>query len=225
MARSSSRSRRRSGGRFYEAVRVAPVDALSGRRLLRRRGPAHLATVPEADFRGRPRIYFWVDDVPRPRAPGIARARVRSGPRSSSATPPRPLAGLRHRSDGNQIGLMREAPKGLERADGAAGRCHVVGVLSGSCHRAGPGRLQRTAGPEHRRPSSDGDTPMDDTPASRSSGPGRTMRGSAPSARQPRPSSPWASSPSGQPRHRPGRSPRTMRSTVSGGEARLRRLR
>ena len=78
----------------------------------------YLATVPQADFQGRATIYFWVDDV------GAALDLVESRGATVRERP-----SIVHRDDaydlwmafvtdpdGNQIGMMREVPKGLERA-------------------------------------------------------------------------------------------------------------
>lgn len=77
----------------------------------------YLATVPQADFQGRATIYFRVDDVT-----GVLEllesrgARVRERPEIvfGTATYDLWLAFVTD-PDGNQVGLMREAPKGLER--------------------------------------------------------------------------------------------------------------
>lgn len=77
----------------------------------------YLATVPQADFQGRATIYFRVADV-------SATLELLE----SRGAPVRERPGIAHRAedhdlwlafvtdpDGNQIGLMREAPKGVER--------------------------------------------------------------------------------------------------------------
>jgi len=78
----------------------------------------YLATVPEPDFQGRATIYFRVDDVSAAvellESRG-APVRERPGIVFGDATYDLWLAFVTD-PDGNQIGLMREAPKGLERA-------------------------------------------------------------------------------------------------------------
>ena len=77
----------------------------------------YLAKVPQADFQGRATIYFWVDDV------SAALELMESRGASVHERP-----AIVHRDDGydlwmafvtdldgNQIGMMREAPKGLQR--------------------------------------------------------------------------------------------------------------
>jgi len=104
---------------FYERVLGLPV-------LMRFPGIAffdaagvrlYLANVPQADFRGRSTVYFWVDDV------SAALELL-----ESRGAPVRERPSIAHRADaydlwlafvtdpdGNHVGLMREAPKGLER--------------------------------------------------------------------------------------------------------------
>ena len=77
----------------------------------------YLATVPEHDFQGRATIYFRVDDVTATLELLESRgAPVRERPDIvfGDATYDLWLAFVTD-PDGNQIGLMREAPKGLER--------------------------------------------------------------------------------------------------------------
>jgi methylmalonyl-CoA/ethylmalonyl-CoA epimerase len=77
----------------------------------------YLATVPEHDFQGRATIYFRVDDVTAALELLESRgAPVRERPEIvfGDATYDLWLAFVTD-PDGNQIGLMREAPKGLER--------------------------------------------------------------------------------------------------------------
>ena len=104
---------------FYEHVLGLPVSMrfpgiaffdAAGVRL-------YLAKVPQADFQGRATIYFWVDDVSGALELMESRgAEVRERPT------------IVHRDvaydlwmafvtdlDGNQIGMMREAPKDLDR--------------------------------------------------------------------------------------------------------------
>ncbi|HEX5589458.1 MAG TPA: VOC family protein, partial [Candidatus Limnocylindrales bacterium] len=77
----------------------------------------YLATVPQSDFQGRATIYFRVADV-------SATLELLE----SRGAPVRERPGIAHRAedhdlwlafvtdpDGNQIGLMREAPKGVQR--------------------------------------------------------------------------------------------------------------
>jgi catechol 2,3-dioxygenase-like lactoylglutathione lyase family enzyme len=77
----------------------------------------YLATVPEADFQGRATIYFWVDDVTATLELLESRgARVRERPEIVFGDAGYDLwLAFVTDPDGNQIGLMREAPKGLER--------------------------------------------------------------------------------------------------------------
>jgi methylmalonyl-CoA/ethylmalonyl-CoA epimerase len=77
----------------------------------------YLATVPRPDFQGRATIYFRVDDVSAALELLESRgAPVRERPEIvfGDATYDLWLAFVTD-PDGNQIGLMREAPKGLER--------------------------------------------------------------------------------------------------------------
>lgn len=104
---------------FYEHVLGLPVSMrfpgiaffdAAGIRL-------YLATVPQEEFRGRATIYFWVDDV-------TATVELLE----SRGAPVRERPAVVHRDeaydlwmafvtdpDGNQIGIMREAPPGTER--------------------------------------------------------------------------------------------------------------
>jgi catechol 2,3-dioxygenase-like lactoylglutathione lyase family enzyme len=77
----------------------------------------YLATVPQEDFRGRATIYFWVDDVSG--ALDLLESR-------GATVRERPSVVFRAGTydlwmafvtdlDGNQIGIMREAPTGTER--------------------------------------------------------------------------------------------------------------
>jgi catechol 2,3-dioxygenase-like lactoylglutathione lyase family enzyme len=105
---------------FYEEVLGLPVamrfpgiaffDA-AGVRL-------YLATVPQADFQGRATIYFWVDDVSASLELLEARgAAVRERPNVVHRAEDHDLwLAFVTDLDGNHIGLMREAPKGLDRA-------------------------------------------------------------------------------------------------------------
>ena len=104
---------------FYEGVLGLPVSMrfpgiaffdAAGVRL-------YLAKVPQADFQGRATIYFWVDDV----GAGLdllesRGAAVRERPNIVFAADAYDLwMAFVTDLDGNNIGLMREAPKGLER--------------------------------------------------------------------------------------------------------------
>ncbi len=103
---------------FYEGVLGLPVQMrfpeiafmdAAGIRL-------YLARVPEADFQGRATIYFWVDDVT------AAYERLLSRTATGRQPPHVPYSAESYDlwmafvtdPDGNHIGLMREAPKGLE---------------------------------------------------------------------------------------------------------------
>lgn len=102
---------------FYEDVLGLPV-------LMRFPGIAfmdaqgirlYLATVPEADFQGRATIYFWVDDVSAAFAQFVNRgATARQEPHIAHSAPDYDfwLAFVTD-PDGNHVGLMREAAKGL----------------------------------------------------------------------------------------------------------------
>ena len=104
---------------FYERVLGLPV-------LMRFPGIAfldagnlrlYLAKVPQADFQGRATIYFWVDEVggtlDELRGRG---APVREEPEIVHAAEAHDLwMAFVTDPDGNQIGLMREAPKGTAR--------------------------------------------------------------------------------------------------------------
>lgn len=77
----------------------------------------YLATVPQADFQGRATIYFWVDDVTRALASLVERGAVaREAPSIVWETPDYDfwLAFVAD-PDGNNIGLIRNAPKGTEQ--------------------------------------------------------------------------------------------------------------
>lgn len=77
----------------------------------------YLATVPQPDFQGRATIYFWVDDVTTALELLESRgAAVRERPEIVFGDAGYDLwLAFVTDPDGNQIGLMREAPKGLER--------------------------------------------------------------------------------------------------------------
>lgn len=103
---------------FYEEVLGLPV-------LMRFPGIAfmdaagvrlYLAVVPETDFQGRATIYFWVDDVSETYGRLKARgASVRQEPHIPYTAPDYDLwMAFVTDPDGNQIGLMREAPKGRQ---------------------------------------------------------------------------------------------------------------
>ena len=76
----------------------------------------YLATVPEVDFRGRATIYFWADDVTATFVQFVERgATARQQPHIAHAAPDYDfwLAFVTD-PDGNHVGIMREAPKGLQ---------------------------------------------------------------------------------------------------------------
>lgn len=77
----------------------------------------YLATVTQADFQGRATIYFWVDDVTGTQAALVERGAVAS--EAPSVTWEAPdydfWLGFVTDPDGNNIGLMRNAPKGTIR--------------------------------------------------------------------------------------------------------------
>ena len=77
----------------------------------------YLAKVPQADFQGRATIYFWVDDVSASLELLEARgAVVRERPNIVHRDDAYDLwMAFVTDLDGNNIGMMREAPKGLER--------------------------------------------------------------------------------------------------------------
>ena len=77
----------------------------------------YLATVPQADFQGRATIYFWVDDVTASLAGLVERGAVaREAPSIVWEAPDYDfwLAFVAD-PDGNNIGLIRNAPKGTAR--------------------------------------------------------------------------------------------------------------
>lgn len=74
----------------------------------------YLATVPQADYQGRATIYFWVDDVTGTLARLVERGAVaREQPSVAWEAPDYDfwLAFVAD-PDGNNIGLIRNAPKG-----------------------------------------------------------------------------------------------------------------
>ncbi len=76
----------------------------------------YLATVSEADYQGRSTIYFWVDDVTGAYARVVERgATPRQAPHVAHGAADYDfwLAFVTD-PDGNHVGLMREAPKGIE---------------------------------------------------------------------------------------------------------------
>lgn len=104
---------------FYEHVLGLPVTMrFPGIAFFDTGGPRlYLAAVPQADFQGRATIYFWVDDV-------TAALELLTG--RGATVRERPSVVYRDDAydlwmafvtdpDGNQIGLMREAPKDLAR--------------------------------------------------------------------------------------------------------------
>jgi catechol 2,3-dioxygenase-like lactoylglutathione lyase family enzyme len=74
----------------------------------------YLATVPQADFQGRATIYFWVDDVTATYGRLVARgATPRQEPHIPFGADEYDLwMAFVADPDGNNIGIMREAPKG-----------------------------------------------------------------------------------------------------------------
>jgi catechol 2,3-dioxygenase-like lactoylglutathione lyase family enzyme len=75
----------------------------------------YLATVPQADYQGRATIYFWVDDVTGAQSRLVERGAVdRERPSLVWEAPDYDfwLAFVAD-PDGNNIGLMRNAPKGI----------------------------------------------------------------------------------------------------------------
>lgn len=102
---------------FYEGVLGLPVQMrFPGIAFLDAGGiRLYLAVVPEADFQGRATIYFWVDDVSGAYGRLLARgARARQKPHIPYPAPDYDLwMAFVTDPDGNQIGIMREAPKGL----------------------------------------------------------------------------------------------------------------
>lgn len=104
---------------FYERVLGLPV-------LMRFPGIAfmdaagirlYLARVPQADFQGRATIYFWVDDVTGTQARLVERGAVAGEAPSITWEAPDYDFWLAFVADpdGNNIGLMRNAPKGTTR--------------------------------------------------------------------------------------------------------------
>ncbi len=77
----------------------------------------YLAVVPQADFQGRATMYFWVDDVSGTWERLLERgATARQEPHIPYAAPDHDLwMAFVTDPDGNQIGIMHEAPKGTER--------------------------------------------------------------------------------------------------------------
>ena len=101
---------------FYEHVLGLPVWArfpaiaffdADGVRL-------YLARVPQTDFQGRATVYFWVDDVTATYGRLVDRgATARQPPHIPFGTDAYDLwMAFVADPDGNNIGLMREAPKG-----------------------------------------------------------------------------------------------------------------
>lgn len=102
---------------FYEEVLGLPVQMrFPGIAFMDAQGiRLYLATVPEVDFRGRATIYFWVDDVSASFAQFVERGAVaRQQPHIAHNAPDHDfwLAFVTD-PDGNHVGIMREAPKGL----------------------------------------------------------------------------------------------------------------
>ncbi|MBI3745128.1 MAG: VOC family protein [Chloroflexi bacterium] len=77
----------------------------------------YLARVPQKDFQGRATVYFWVDDVTGTQARLVERGAVaREAPSITWEAPDYDFwLGFVADPDGNNIGLMRNAPKGTER--------------------------------------------------------------------------------------------------------------
>lgn len=77
----------------------------------------YLATVPQPDFQGRATIYFWVADVSATLELLESRgAQVRERPSVVHEAEDHDLwLAFVADPDGNNVGLMREAPKGIER--------------------------------------------------------------------------------------------------------------
>jgi len=75
----------------------------------------YLAKVPQADFQGRATIYFWVDDVTGAQARFVERGAIDRGAPSRTWEAPDYDFWLAFVADpdGNNIGLMRNAPKGI----------------------------------------------------------------------------------------------------------------
>jgi catechol 2,3-dioxygenase-like lactoylglutathione lyase family enzyme len=75
----------------------------------------YLATVSEADFGGRATVYFWVDDVSATYRRLVERgAAARQEPHVPYGTDTYDLwMAFVTDPDGNQLGIMREAPKGI----------------------------------------------------------------------------------------------------------------
>lgn len=76
----------------------------------------YLARVSEADFAGRATVYFWVDDVSATYRRFVERgATPRQEPHVPYGTDAYDLwMAFVTDPDGNQLGIMREAPKGTE---------------------------------------------------------------------------------------------------------------
>lgn len=76
----------------------------------------YLATVPQADFQGRATIYFWVDDVTATYRRLVERgATPRQEPHVPFGADEYDLwMAFVADPDGNNVGIMREAPKGTE---------------------------------------------------------------------------------------------------------------
>ena len=74
----------------------------------------YLATVPHADYRGRATVYFWVDDVTGAHARLVERGALDREPPSRVWESPDYDFWLAFVADpdGNNVGLMRNAPKG-----------------------------------------------------------------------------------------------------------------
>ena len=77
----------------------------------------YLAHVPQADYQGRSTIYFWVDDVTGTQARLVERGAVaKEAPSVAWEAPDYDFwLGFVADPDGNNIGLMRNAPKGTTK--------------------------------------------------------------------------------------------------------------
>lgn len=77
----------------------------------------YLASVPQEEFQGRATVYFWVDDVGATYDRLLARgAGARQEPHIPYGSDAYDLwMAFVTDPDGNNIGIMREAPKGLPR--------------------------------------------------------------------------------------------------------------
>ena len=104
---------------FYEGVLGLPVQMrFPGIAFIDAAGiRLYLARVPQADFQGTSTIYFWVDDVGATFDRLVARgAAAREEPEIQHRAADHDLwMAFVTDPDGNHVGIMREAPKGLAR--------------------------------------------------------------------------------------------------------------